>query len=531
MNRTGTRILAAVLLVCTAAGFAYAAASQEGAATAPQKVKITYWKELNADKLAPIFKSLGESELYKELQKRLNVDIEFLHAPSSNVMDQFNLIVASQDLPDIMEFDLYGRYPGGAAKAIADGVTQRHNEIFQQYAPNLSALWAAHPEWTKQAKLDDGSYYGFPFIRGNAGLAVWNGPMFRQDWLAELGLKPPTTIDEWYTTLKAFKDRKGIEYPFSFRQRAAGQDGNDLFFSGSISGAWGVNRGFYLGATGDVEFGPIQPGWREFVRTMAQWFKEGLIDPDFPVHDTQTWRAKVMSGKTGAMVTNVGGGMGFFYDNVKKSNPTFALVGVPDPVLRAGQTSRFGQRDWDVHIPGQSFITPKNRNVAASARFLDYGYGKEGDILFNFGIEGVSFNWVNGYPRYTDAVTKDPNYAMAVSMSRWMRSHYDGPFVQRIEYFEQFMAYPDQVATAKTWGEASDFTWRMPRIAPTAEESTRLAGIMNEINVYTDEMLVKFVMGQVGLDQWDAYLAQVKRLRIDEALAIQRAALERYNRR
>jgi putative aldouronate transport system substrate-binding protein len=256
-----------------------------------------------------------------------------------------------------------------------------------------------------------------------------------------------------------------------------------------------------------------------------------LIDPDFPVQDTQTWRAKVMGNKAGAFITNVGGGMGFFYDNVKKTNPGFTLVGVPDPVLKAGQKGRFGQKDWDAHIPSAAFITPLDKHVPESAKLLDYGYGKEGDILFNFGIEGKSFNWVNGYPKYTEIVTHNPNYAMAVAMSPWMRSHYDGPFVQRIEYFEQFMAYPDQVACAKTWGEASDFSWRMPRIASTAEEATRLAAIMNDVNVYTDEMLVKFVMGQVGLDQWDSYIAQVKKLGIDEALSLQRAALARYNKR
>ncbi len=442
--------LAAILVLVAATAIAGPASGAPAAGA--QKVKITYWKELNADKLAPIFKNLGESDLYKELQKRLNIEIEFLHAPSSNVRDQFNLIVASRDLPDIMEWDLFS-YPGGPAKAIADGVTQRHNEIFDKYAPNLTALYKRNPLWVKQAKLDDGSFYAFPFIRGHAALAVWNGPMFRKDWLDEVGLKPPTTIDEWYAALTAFKQKKGIQYPFSFRQKAQGQDGNDLFFGNALPGAWGVARGFFLGEKGEVLYGPMQPGWKDSVATMSKWFKEGLIDPDFPVQDTQTWRAKVMGNKAGAMITNVGGGTGFFYDNVKKTNPTFALVGVPDPVLKAGQKSRFGQKDWEVHIPSRAFITPLNKKVADSARLLDYGYGKEGDILFNFGVEGKSFNWVNGYPKYTDIITRDPNYAMAVAMSRWMRSHYDGPFVQRIEYFEQFMAYPDQVACAKTWRE------------------------------------------------------------------------------
>lgn len=528
MRRVLVSVLAA-LLVLGVAGIVSARGSTEGAASG-QKVKVTFWKELHADKLAPIYKNLGESELYKEVQKRLNIEIEFLHAPSSNVRDQFNLIVASGDLPDIMEFGLTS-YPGGPAKAIADGVTVKHNEIFEKYAPNLTAIYKAHPEWAKQAKLDDGSFYGFPFIRGHPALAVWNGAMFRKDWLDELGLKSPVTIDDWYAVLTAFKQKKKIEYPFSFRQKAVGQDGDDLFFGSALSGAWGVTRSWFLDEKGEVRYGSMEPGWKDFVATMAKWFKEGLIDPDFPVQDTQTWRAKVMGNKVGAMITNVGGGMGFFYDNVKKTNPGFQLMGVPNPVLKAGQKSRFGQKDWDAHDPSAGFITSKNKHVPESARLLDYGYGKEGDILYNFGVEGKSFNWVNGYPKYTEAVTKDPNYAMAVAMSRWMRSHYAGQFVQRIEYFEQFMAYPDQVATAKIWGESSDHSWRMPRTAPTVEESTKMASIMNEVNIYTDEMFVKFVMGQASLDQWDAYVAQIRKLRIDEAIAIQKAALERYNKR
>ncbi len=71
----------------------------------------------------------------------------------------------------------------------------------------------------------------------------------------------------------------------------------------------------------------------------------------------------------------------------------------------------------------------------------------------------------------------------------------------------------------------------MPRIAFTAEESTKMATIMTELDVYADEMLIKGIMGQVGLDQWDSYLAQLKKLRVDEALAVYKAALERYNKR
>ena len=506
----------------------YAGGETEKAAAGP--VKIKYWMDIPADKVVQIYKSLNESELYKELQKRLGVEIEFLHPPVGQARDQFNLMVASREFPDVVEFNLNG-YPGGPAKALADGVVGSHNEIIEKYAPNLSAVYKANPEYLRQAKLDDGTLYGFPFIRGDETLMTYRGPQFRKDWLDELGLKVPATIDEWYTVLKTFKTKKGVEYPFSFRQKGVGQDGNDLFDPPSVPGAWGVSRGFYFDANKQVRFGNMEPGFKDFLVTMNKWFKEGLIDPDFPVQDLKTWRAKVMDDKVGAYCNLVGGGMGFFYNNMKPTKPNWTLVGGPHPTLKGGK-SRFGQKDWDVPNPSQAFITPLSKNVEASARFLDFGYGKEGDMMFNYGFEGVSYKMINGYPTYTDAVVKDPaGLPMGVAMSKWMRSHYAGPFVQRLPYFEQFMQYPDQVNAAKTWAGSSDFSYRIPPVSATAEESSKMAAIMNELNVYSDEMLVKFFMGQAGFDQWDAYVAQIKKMKVDEAIAIQEAAVARYNKR
>jgi putative aldouronate transport system substrate-binding protein len=440
--------------------------------------------------------------------------------------------VASRELPDIMEYDLRSNYPGGPAKAISDGVTVKHNEIIEKYAPNLRALYKASPEWARQAKLDDGTLYGFPFIRGDEALLVYFGPQFRADWLAELNLQVPTNIDDWYLVLKTFKEKKKIEFPLSFRQKGVGQDGNDLFDGGALPGAWGVNRGFYLDQNKQARYGNMEPGWRDFVTTMAQWYKEGLIDPDFPVQDLKTWRAKVLDGKVGAIFNNVGSGMGYFYDTLLPKNPKFRLAGAPNPSLKAGGRSRFGAKQWDVPTPSTAYITPANKNVQRSAAFLDFGYGEEGHMVFNFGFEGKSYNMVNGYPKYTDLVTKNPQgLAMGVAMSPWMRSHIGGPFVQDVRYLEQYLQYPDQIAAAKTWSGSSDFSWRFPQIAPTAEESSKMATIMTDLNTYTDEMFLKFVMGQAGLDQWDAYVAQIRKLKVDEAIAIQKASLERYDKR
>lgn len=491
-------------------------------------ITIKYWADMPSDKVAPVFKHMGEIEMYKELERRTGIHVEFLHPPAGQANEQFNLMIASRDLPDVIERD-FGGYPGGPEKAINDGIIIKLNDLIDKHATNFKKLLTENSDYSKLSKTDSGTYYSFPFIRGDDTLMVFYGPQFRKDWLDELGLAAPETIDEWYNVLKAFKEKKNIEFPFSFRQNP-GAGANDLGVGDGLPGAWGVGRSFYLDGN-TVKFGPIEPGYKDYLTTMNKWFNEKLIDPDFASQDLKTWRAKVTDNKVGAFLGYTGGGMGYFYDLLKKDNPTFTLVGVPNPVLKKGEKSKFGQKDWPVAYALAQITTACKYQVEVT-KWLDYGYGEEGHILFNFGIEGKSFTWENGYPKYTEWITKNPEgKSMSLAMSTYMRSHYSGPFVQDKRYFEQFMQYPDQVKAVETWAASSTFEARLPKITATPEESSKLASIMSEVNTYVDEMFLKFIMGQEPLDKFDSYVEQVRKMKIDEALTIQQSALERYNKR
>ena len=41
-------------------------------------------------------------------------------------------------------------------------------------------------------------------------------------------------------------------------------------------------------------------------------------------------------------------------------------------------------------------------------KWLDYAFCKEGHMLFNFGVEGLTYKMVNGYPKYTELITDNP---------------------------------------------------------------------------------------------------------------------------
>ena len=59
------------------------------------------------------------------------------------------------------------------------------------------------------------------------------------------------------------------------------------------------------------------------------------------------------------------------------------------------------------------------------AEFLNYGYTEEGHMLYNFGIENISYVMEDGYPRYTELITNNPDgLTMQYAMSQYMASAY-----------------------------------------------------------------------------------------------------------
>lgn len=175
--------------------------------------KLTYWAELQGT-VSPNFANLGDTPFAKVWMSKTGVDIEFMHPPAGQAKEQFSLILADGSLPDLMEYNWINDYPGGPEKAIKDGVILPLNDIFDQYCPNITKYLAENPAIDKMIKTDEGHYYVFPFIRGDEKLCSTMGPMLRKDWLDELNLQVPTTIDEWHKVLTQFKEKKGAAAPW-----------------------------------------------------------------------------------------------------------------------------------------------------------------------------------------------------------------------------------------------------------------------------------------------------------------------------
>ena len=143
------------------------------------------------------------------MEEKTNVKIEFTTVASSIAKEKFGILLASQDLPDMIENNV--AYPGGGEKAISDGVYIDMAPYVETYMPNYRALRESDETVRKMTISDTGKMWGiYPLFCDNdktlCAEPSWIGMVIRQDWLDDLKLEQPHTIDEWHTVLTAFKE-------------------------------------------------------------------------------------------------------------------------------------------------------------------------------------------------------------------------------------------------------------------------------------------------------------------------------------
>jgi putative aldouronate transport system substrate-binding protein len=494
-----------------------------------EPITLKYWVSADATVTANL-KSYSEIAALAEKEKRTGIKVEYIH-PTGKTADAFNLMIASRDLPDMIQYSWY--YANIAPdKAISDGIILNLKDQFAKYAPNITKYLAKTPAAKNEITTDEGSMYVFPFLRGDAYLQVFQGPIIRQDWLDSVGLSMPTTIDEWYTALKAFKEKdpnkngKDDEIPLLLTNTNSPMA--LLKTSNAFIGAYGIAPGMYH-ENGVVKYGIVQPQYKEFLTTLRKWYGEKLIDQDYGIITTPLFNSKATSGLAGSLIGNVGGQLGSFTTTMRATNPNVKLAGAPYPTLKKGDKVDFGQFDTLFNGSGTA-ITTACKNVKEAVKWLDYNYSEEGSLLMNFGVEGTSYNMVNGYPTYSDLINKNPK-GLSFTQSLTLNAiPFLGPIIQDKRYMEQSASMPEQKAAINTWMQPIH-SKMIPLLSFTADESTKNAKLKADIDTYNDEMFNKFVMGKESLDNFDKYVSTLKGMGVDEMIKIHQSAFDRYNKR
>jgi putative aldouronate transport system substrate-binding protein len=222
---------------------------------------------------------------------------------------------------------------------------------------------------------------------------------------------------------------------------------------------------------------------------------------------------------------------GFWMLNFNKTHSedkdTYRQYAVPNPVQNKGDVAHLRQVNYNIRNEWTS-VSAKSKYPVEAVRWLDNLYSDENYILTNYGVEGEGYTKVNGEYVLSDLITKNPDgLVMAEALYRY--AMHDGP-QWRIWDREKPGWTEDEIAAEPIWNKA-DATYVIPMVSLTAEEAASNTTIMSDITTYVTEMSTKYVMGVEDIGTFDQFVEKIKTMKIDEAIAIQQAALDRYYKR
>jgi len=461
------------------------------------------------------YNSLNESEWYKQVEKATGIKVRFIHPDAGHEREQLYLLIASQNMPDIMRND-WVNYPGGPDKAILDKVIISLNDILPIYSPNYWKLLCDNPSIKKNVISDSKQFYQYAMFRDPKTSVFW-GPIIRKDWLDDLNLPVPETIDDWEIMLKAFRDRKLARSPLTYSTNM-GKATN-----GFITGAFGIKLDYYIDSDGKIKYGYVEEGFKEFMTLYRRWYQEGLIDKDIATISKEVVHAKMLSGESGAILGQATGDMTAILD--KRPDDTFDLTGAKMPVLNRGETPKFGHGNFGIDNAESVAISTTCKNVEAAARFLDFAYSREGILLTYYGIVEGDMSGSVGKTGLTDDESSEERKGKLKNVN--YPGYNDTPFEERLKQYE----YEQVQQAVRLFVQTDNLKHLLPNITFLPSESDTIVAMKDEIQDYVDGIYLEFLLGETPLDYFDTYVEKIWNMGLADVLNAMERALERYNQR
>ncbi len=494
-----------------------------------EPVTLSIWAMAPQGHSITLPESYGDYTVMQNLEEKSNVHMEWQEVSSMVASEQFNIMAASGEYTDIIT-SVGTCYTGGVTKAYSDDIIADLTELIDEYAPNYMATINANPEIARECLDDNGHRLVFHGI--NDAPEVASGLLIRQDWLDTVGMDIPTTYDEMIDVLTAFKTTYDCSSPLLLTQSCVISDTGDL---SSGFGVPGMNIAelstyhLFITEDGSVSTCLIEDGYKEFLGYLHTLYENGLISPDF-----YSISNDMMSGEAETYVTTSQSGV--FRLNVNSvqnmiqrvDDPDCAMTPMADIGKEAGHINHFSDASL---INGNSgaCISSTCSNPEVAAKWLDYWYSDQGMYEKNYGPEGVSFEFIDGEPTFTDAIL---NNEWGVS-GEVAVTYYN---LQNMICGRTITTLTDQFATdlqreaKQLWASNQDATQTLPSsLSLTEDESETYANRFGDISTYAAESIPRFITGELNLDSdWDDFQTTLKNLGIGDCVAAYQSAYERY---
>jgi putative aldouronate transport system substrate-binding protein len=461
------------------------------------------------------------------IKEKTNVNLKFEVASNTGAEQILNLALASGDYPDIImgmpiTQSMLMNYG-------SQGIFLPLQDIIQTYGDNILTAFNEVPYLEDLITAPDGNIYSLPDVN-ECYHCTMNRKMFvYQPWLDAVGMKAPTTTDEFYDMLKAFKTQDpnknnlADEIPLSGRM--------SQYFDAFLMNAFIYHDGDKRLRIVDGQIDAIydEPEYQEGMRYFKKLYDEGLIAPETFTQDEGGVRA--MAGNPdipilGSVVAH--SPTSFIELDLEGTGRMLDYVPL-SPVKGPNGLQVASYLPWGADV-GKFVITNKNKHPEASVRVVDLLYSQEGTMIANHGKEGGEWGWatdgmigINNKPAlywtdYLGDTQTNEHYAQRAP-------------TYRSKDFRGLESVPEgQLTAAKlyedytaTYYEAykEDLDKIVPPLFFTEQQAEELLPIDVALNEYVKSSFARFVAGQLDIDKdWDTYVATLQSMGLDKYLSI-----------
>ncbi len=458
----------------------------------------------------------------KEIENRTGIHIEW-DTYSSDVETVLQTRLASMEgLPDMVEIPPFDSNVGVDTYS-SNGVLIPLNDLIEEYAPNIKALFEKYPALEAMCTSSDGNIYALAGWWGDINDYVPDYLYIRQDWLNNLGLEMPKTVDELYDVLVAFKeqDANGNGNPNDEIPMATKNGIKQLYYLMTGFG-YDTNSLWYTDDSGKVHYAAVEDQYKEMLAFLNKCYSEGLISDDL---DGTLLTQNITEDKVGIVCHDPADNMASSDDLARTSNSDCDYEFMP--VIQADEngTARMTKRGLTWHYYG---VTSACENPEAAVQWIDYVYAsQDGLMLYNYGIEGMSYEYdESGEIRFTDLITNNETYTSAFSALRsigaWPTYFINDSGEAFMKIFEGTKV---ETACKEAYGNMEN---PFPEMLGTAEESEVYTSIWPDLSTYLDEMFTAFVIGTESLDNFDKYVETANSMGMQDIIDIKSAQYQRY---
>ena len=477
-----------------------------------------------------------ETDMMKKLEADTNVKIVWDMTPQASWKEKKNLVIASGELPDGIMGPL--SITADEAQLLGgQGVLIPLEGLIAEYAPNIQHILDTDPTYRAQVTSPDGHIYALTAMQ-DMGFDSLSVSIINKTWLDELGLPVPSTTDEFYETLKAFKENdmagNGRTIPFSFLYQESADLNREVKREFEwIFLAFGVPETpthVMIEDNGELIFTASQEGYKEAIKYLHKLYSEGLIDPEVFSQDRTLLTNKIRQMNVGC------------YTDYRLESSMASEEIQDNYVIMPPLKGPNGDQRWLRAKAGMSdgafAITSACQHPEIAIRWLDNINTPENSIQMLYGMfKEAGWNQSEALVPSTDYPgkwTSNTDLRPAdVNPSDWPWSAPIGssPVIVPHEVIDEYIAErANNVAKERACAIYRPYLTEYPYNYPfrfTLEEIDELNIIQTDLLNYIYQTVATWIADGGVEEGWDDYLTQLDNLGLQDYMRLYQQAYER----